>query len=43
MGTSLRMMRVIDSHTAGQPTRIIIDGGPDLGRNSIPERRERTE
>src|SRR6266852_4317469 len=41
MGSSLRMIRVIDSHTAGQPTRIIIDGGPDLGRNSIPQRRER--
>ena len=41
MGSSLRMMRVIDSHTAGQPTRIIIDGGPDLGRTSLAERRER--
>jgi 4-hydroxyproline epimerase len=35
------MMRVIDSHTAGQPTRILTEGGPDLGRNSLPERRER--
>ncbi|MGZ7077947.1 MAG: proline racemase family protein [Thermoanaerobaculia bacterium] len=41
MGSSLRMMRVIDSHTAGQPTRIIVDGGPDLGPGSIAERRER--
>ena len=41
MGSSLRMMRVIDSHTAGQPTRIIIDGGPDLGRGAMAERRER--
>jgi 4-hydroxyproline epimerase len=33
-------MRVIDSHTAGEPTRIIIDGGPDLGRGTLKERAE---
>jgi len=32
-------MRVVDSHTEGEPTRIIIDGGPDLGRGSLAERR----
>jgi 4-hydroxyproline epimerase len=31
-------MRVIDSHTAGEPTRLIIEGGPDLGRGSMRER-----
>src|SRR5438105_825729 len=41
MGTSLRMMRVIDSHTAGQPTRVIVEGGPDLGSGSLAERRDR--
>ncbi|HEV8659156.1 MAG TPA: proline racemase family protein, partial [Thermoanaerobaculia bacterium] len=41
MGTSLRMMRVIDSHTAGQPTRVIVEGGPDLGSSSLAERRDR--
>lgn len=41
MGSSLRMMRVIDSHTAGQPTRVIVEGGPDLGANSLAERRHR--
>ncbi len=41
MGSSLRMMRVIDSHTAGQPTRLIVDGGPDLGGGSLAERRDR--
>ena len=41
MGSSLRMMRVIDSHTAGQPTRVIVDGGPDLGSGPLPERRDR--
>jgi 4-hydroxyproline epimerase len=33
------MMRVIDSHTEGEPTRIIVEGGPDLGRGSMAERR----
>lgn len=32
-------MRVIDSHTGGQPTRVIVDGGPDLGRGSMAEQR----
>ena len=35
------MMRVIDSHTAGQPTRVIVDGGPDLGSGTLVERRDR--
>ena len=41
MGSSLRMVRVIDSHTAGQPTRVIVEGGPDLGSSSLVERRDR--
>jgi len=36
-------MRVIDSHTAGEPTRVIIDGGPDLGTRSLVERAARLE
>jgi 4-hydroxyproline epimerase len=31
-------MRIIDSHTGGEPTRILIDGGPDLGSGSMTER-----
>jgi 4-hydroxyproline epimerase len=31
---------VIDSHTGGEPTRIIVSGGPDLGTGSFAERRE---
>jgi 4-hydroxyproline epimerase len=34
-------MRVVDSHTEGEPTRLIIDGGPPLGRGPLSERRER--
>ena len=41
MGSSLRMMRVVDSHTAGQPTRVVVDGGPDLGDGPLAERVER--
>jgi len=26
---------VIDSHTEGEPTRVVIDGGPDLGGGSV--------
>ncbi len=31
-------MHVIDSHTVGEPTRIIIAGGPDLGCGPLAER-----
>ncbi|MCV2350287.1 4-hydroxyproline epimerase [Paucibacter sp. Y2R2-4] len=31
-------MRFIDSHTGGEPTRILISGGPDLGSGSMAER-----
>jgi 4-hydroxyproline epimerase len=30
--------QVIDSHTAGEPTRVVIDGGPDLGSGPLTER-----
>jgi 4-hydroxyproline epimerase len=33
-------MRVIDSHTEGEPTRVIVEGGPDLGTGSLAERRD---
>lgn len=31
-------MRVIDSHTEGEPTRVLLEGGPDLGSGSLAER-----
>jgi 4-hydroxyproline epimerase len=31
-------VQVVDSHTAGEPTRVVVDGGPDLGRGSLVER-----
>jgi 4-hydroxyproline epimerase len=33
-------VRVIDSHTEGEPTRVVIAGGPDLGSGSMAERLE---
>jgi len=36
-------MRVIDSHTAGEPTRVVLEGGPDLGSGSLSERAARLE
>ena len=37
----LRKIRVIDSHTGGEPTRLVVSGGPDLGTGSLAERLER--
>lgn len=31
----------IDSHTAGEPTRVIVEGGPELGHGSMAERLKR--
>ncbi len=31
-------IRFIDSHTEGEPTRVVLDGGPDLGSGSLRER-----
>jgi 4-hydroxyproline epimerase len=34
-------MRFIDSHTGGEPTRLVISGGPDLGGGPLAQRLER--
>ncbi|HMV46962.1 MAG TPA: 4-hydroxyproline epimerase [Blastocatellia bacterium] len=36
-----RRVKVIDSHTGGEPTRVVVSGGPDLGNGSMAERLER--
>ncbi len=36
---TVERIQVIDSHTGGEPTRVVIAGGPDLGRGSMAERR----
>ena len=38
---SVQQVKVVDSHTAGEPTRVVIEGGPDLGGGSVAQRRER--
>jgi 4-hydroxyproline epimerase len=37
----LDRVRVIDSHTAGEPTRVVISGGPELGDGPLVERLKR--
>jgi len=32
---------ILDSHTAGEPTRLVISGGPDLGGGTLAGRRQR--
>jgi proline racemase len=34
----MNVIRVIDSHTGGEPTRLVIEGGPDLGEGPLQER-----
>ena len=37
----MRRVGIIDSHTGGEPTRTVIEGGPDLGSGTMAERAER--
>ena len=39
MSDRVRRIGVIDSHTGGEPTRVVVAGGPDLGRGDLAERR----
>ena len=34
----MRKVRIIDSHTGGEPTRLVISGGPELGQGPLAER-----
>lgn len=40
MAERLKRIRVVDSHTAGEPTRIIVDGGPKLNSTNMSLRLE---
>jgi 4-hydroxyproline epimerase len=35
----MKRIKIIDSHTGGEPTRLVIDGFPELGNGSMAERR----
>ena len=37
----MQRIRVIDSHTGGEPTRLVIDGGPELGEGPLAQRVQR--
>jgi 4-hydroxyproline epimerase len=34
----MKILNVIDSHTGGEPTRLVVSGGPDLGNGTLAER-----
>src|SRR3989449_2246287 len=36
---AMKRIQIIDSHTGGEPTRLVIGGFPDLGNGSMAERR----
>lgn len=36
----MKRIRVIDSHTGGEPTRLVLEGFPELGSGSMLERRQ---
>jgi 4-hydroxyproline epimerase len=40
MSEEARRVRVIDSHTGGEPTRLVVSGGPDLGIGPLSQRLE---
>ena len=33
----MKRIQIIDSHTGGEPTRVVISGGPDLGGGTVAE------
>ena len=37
----MHRIKIIDSHTGGEPTRLVVNGFPDLGTGSMAERRAR--
>lgn len=37
----MKRISLLDSHTGGEPTRLVLDGFPDLGDGTMAERRER--
>ncbi len=43
LSRTLKRISILDSHTAGEPTRLVLSGGPNLGVGSMKERQERFE
>jgi 4-hydroxyproline epimerase len=38
--SDFRRVSIIDTHTGGEPTRVVVAGGPDLGRGPLKDRRK---
>jgi 4-hydroxyproline epimerase len=38
---AIHKIKIIDSHTGGEPTRIVVEGGPALGRGPLAQRRKK--
>jgi len=36
----IQRIQVVDTHTGGEPTRVVISGGPDLGTGTMADRRD---
>jgi 4-hydroxyproline epimerase len=36
--SELHRVKIVDSHTGGEPTRVVIEGGPELGNGTMAER-----
>jgi 4-hydroxyproline epimerase len=34
----MNRIRIVDSHTGGEPTRVVVEGGPDLGAGPLDQR-----
>src|SRR5262245_32712282 len=34
----MKQVSIVDSHTAGEPTRVVVSGGPDLGYGTAAEK-----
>lgn len=41
--SKIKRIRVVDSHTGGEPTRVVVSGFPDLGDGSMADRRTMLE
>src|SRR5437879_9905008 len=39
--SAIQRVRIIDSHTGGEPTRLVLSGGPDLGNGTVADRLKR--
>jgi 4-hydroxyproline epimerase len=36
----MHLIKIVDSHTGGEPTRVVVSGGPDLGGGPLARRKE---